>query len=83
MNLDGGAIVSIVLFLATTAITLINWAIKVGFSKPIATLSSSIDELKEILGQIKDDTQVQFKEHEVHLAKHDEQIKTLFERDER
>lgn len=87
MSFDTGTVVTIVLFLVTaiaTAITTaVNWAIKVGFSKPIATLTDAIDDLKEILGHIKDDTQVQFKEHEVHLAKHDEQIKTLFERNER
>lgn len=83
MSFDTGTVVTIVLFLITAITTAVNWAIKVGFSKPIATLTDAIDDLKEILGHIKDDTQVQFKEHEVHLAKLDEQIRTLFERNER
>lgn len=73
--------------------SVIAWIIRVAIINPMKTsnelLSKSIDELsKRVVGigdnadKVHAEHDARLDEHEVHLARHDEEIKTLFNRTE-
>lgn len=73
-NIDLGALISLI----TVAFSVLAFLFRMMIGTPMNNLSNSIDKLSQRIDEDLRAVDDRLDEHEIHLARHDEQINTLF-----